>query len=85
MYLQAREVIDYLRALDVVERVSPQQGDEIGAFICERGGYTLFRLLDERPGQFDENYAIGNWHWKLRQARNDGRNHFFEFLNGRRP
>lgn len=41
---------------------------------------SLFIELDERPGQFDSGYASNDWHWKLRQARNDAGNRFFDLI-----
>lgn len=85
----ARTVIRALVALDVTNnRVTPEQGDEIARLFG--GDYRLFNELDERPGAFASPYYHGqegvynpydaNWHWKLRQARNDRRNHFFDIL-----
>ena len=93
-HAKAQEVIDFLLTLCADEtredplgqaghaRISPAQGNRIAAFIAERGGYDLFVELDERPGQFDAG-PNGLWHWKLRQARNDRRNQFFDRLNDR--
>lgn len=92
-YSGAREVINFLRELEPTEpgvvydfvHISAEQGNEIARFIAARGGYDLFVELDERPGRFDGAYASHDWHWKLRQARNDGSNDFFDLLNGREP
>ncbi len=47
--------------------------------MIQRHGITLteFRVLDGKPGRFTES----NWHWKLRQVRNDPRISLFEILN----
>ena len=73
-------VIGYLRELEVADSVSPEQGDAIALVINAHGGRSLFVELDERPGQFDHGYASGDWHWKMRQARNDRRNRFFDLI-----
>jgi hypothetical protein len=84
---------DVIRAVVQVEpeddnghRISPEQGDEI-AHLFE-GDYALFVTLDEKPGLFmspwyhgvDGHHRYDHWHYKLRQARNDARNHFFDIL-----
>lgn len=86
----AQEVIDLLRELipggwnapgkALYTNVTEAQGDQIALWLAERGGYSLFVELDERPGQFDPNYRSTDWHWKLRQARN-GCTQFFDILN----
>jgi hypothetical protein len=86
MNLEAEQVIEFLRALEPavtepLSRISQVQGEQIAAFIRDRGGYSLFVDLDERPGRFDYAYASDDWHWKLRQARN-GCREFFNILNG---
>lgn len=80
----AEEVVEFLRELEPAHadpsRISQEQGEQIAEFLHERGGYKLFVELDERPGQFDHAYARGDWHYKLRQARN-GCREFFAILN----
>lgn len=90
MTTEAMEVIEFLCALEPFDkadersasysRISAEQGEAIAAFIHDRGGYSLFIELDERPGQFDHRYVTGEWHWKLRQARN-GCREFFAILS----
>lgn len=88
---EPRDVIRALVALEPTEttsitHISPEQGNEIARLF--EGDYSLFVKLDEQPGLFtspwyhgvDGVYDYNGWHWKLRQARNDRRNHFFDIL-----
>lgn len=88
-YTGAERVIDALKLIEVgkdadtgFSRITVEQGNEIARIIAAEGGYAVFNMLDERPGQFDGNYSATNWHWKLRQARNDRNNDFFAILAG---
>lgn len=87
----ARTVIRALVELEPGEvdghRLSPEDGDWIAELFD--GDSALFYELDNRPGRFASEFYHGvpgastydsGWHWKLRQARNDRRNHFFEIL-----
>lgn len=49
--------------------MDPDRQEILEAF--EGASYEAFRLLDEEPGQFDENYRQTNWHRVLRAERND--------------
>ncbi len=70
---QARAVIDKLTAID--------GWDEQAVLDAVTGiGYDMFQQLDEKPGYYDGDYAGGNWHWKLRRARNSAPD-FFEAIN----
>ena len=40
----------------------------------------MFQQLDEKPGYYDGDYAGGDWHWKLRRARNQAPD-FFDAIN----
>lgn len=60
----AQRVIDELTALDGY--------DEQAVLTVLTGiGRFLFLALDGKPGQFDGDYNRGDWHWKLRRARNN--------------
>lgn len=78
MFTEAEKIIEQLTALDVEDQVTQLQGEAIAAMFD--GDRSLFIELDERPGQFDGSYASGDWHWKLRQARN-GCRRFFDVFN----
>lgn len=88
---RTRTIIRALVALEPAEgglskRITPEQGNEIARLF--EGDYSLFVKLDEKPGLFtspwyhgvEGEYDYNGWHWKLRQARNDGANHFFDIL-----
>lgn len=89
--MNARAVIRTLVALEpaVLEpysRISNFQGEFIASLF--EGDFTLFAELDERPGAYTSPYYHGidghhrynDWHWKLRQARNNCPR-FFDILN----
>jgi hypothetical protein len=79
MHDEALRIIEQLAELDVDGRqVTQLQGEQIAAMFG--GNMSLFIELDERPGQYDPGYASGDWHWKLRQARN-GCSRFFDVFN----
>ena len=72
-YDAARAVIDKLTAIDgykMAEVIEAVTGI----------GTDLFIQLDEKPGYYDGDYAGGDWHWKLRRARNQAPG-FFEAIN----
>ena len=72
-YDDARAVIGKLTAIDGY--------DEQAVIDVITGiGYDLFQQLDEKPGWYDGNYAAGDWHWKLRRARNQAPD-FFEAIH----
>jgi len=72
-YDNARAVIGKLTAIDGY--------DEQAVIDVITGiGYDLFQQLDEKPGWYDGNYAAGDWHWKLRRARNQAPD-FFEAIH----
>jgi hypothetical protein len=74
--------MDYALAMSTIERLQAIDGyDEAAVVEVVTGlGYSTFVELDERPGQFDHNYAESGWHWKLRRARNSAPT-FFDALN----
>jgi hypothetical protein len=88
-------IIRYLAALEPADdsssykRITPEQGNDIARLF--EGDINLFRELDEKPGHYMTAYYHGVegmtgynvWHYKLRQARNDPRNQFFDILAGR--
>ncbi len=72
-YDDARVVIDKLTAIDGY--------DEDAVLDVITGiGFDMFQQLDEKPGYYDGDYAGGDWHWKLRRARNQAPD-FFEAIN----
>ncbi len=72
-YDDARVVIDKLTAIDGY--------DEDAVLDVITGiGYDMFQQLDEKPGYYDGDYAGGDWHWKLRRARNHA-SEFFDLIN----
>ena len=74
-YAEANAVIRKLTAIDGY--------DEQKILDAVNGiGYDLFQQLDEKPGYYDGDYAGGNWHWKLRRARNSA-SIFFETINSK--
>jgi hypothetical protein len=88
----ARSIIHALVDLDPAgdgpyKNITAEQGDQI-AFLFD-GDFDLFRQLDEQPGRYTSPYYHGvdgehgysHWHYKLRQARNDTDNRFFDILN----
>jgi len=68
------------------KRITSEQGDAIARLFD--GDFELFRKLDEQPGLYtspfyhgvEGDYSYDSWHYKLRQARNDASNMFFEIL-----
>ena len=86
-YTGAENVIEALKLIPVgkdpvtgFSRITIEQGNLIARLVAQNGGIATFIELDERPGQFDGNYSATGWHWKLRQARNDSRNDFFDII-----
>lgn len=76
-YVDAQQFINKLRAMPVEHAITQEQGEHIAWLL--HGDRSLFIELDERPGQYDADYASSGWHWKLRQARNSCRR-FFDIL-----
>lgn len=74
-----QERIEQLRELDVEDGVTQLQGEGIALLFDT---FEQFRELDEQPGSYDGDYPSGNWHWKLRQARN-GCAAFFDIINAK--
>ena len=72
-YDSARAVIDQLTAIDGYD-------EQAVTGVITGIGYDLFQQLDEKPGYYDGNYAAGDWHWKLRRARNQAPD-FFDAIN----
>lgn len=82
-------IVEELAALECPSRLTP---DDYEAVICilEKHGATRgdFTMLDEKPGYFGYEYPVTladgtrvmrEWHWKLRQTRNN-ENRLFEVL-----
>lgn len=79
----ARSVIEALTQIepettDPYKKISEEQGEQIAALF--EGNIGLFIELDERPGKYTTIAPIDDWHYKLRQARNNCRR-FFEILS----
>ena len=72
-YDSARAVIDQLTAID-------GYNEQAVIDVITGIGFDLFQQLDEKPGWYDGDYASGDWHWKLRRARNQAPE-FFEAIN----
>ena len=72
-YADIRALIDKLTAIDGYD-------EEAVLDVITGIGYDLFQQLDEKPGWYDGNYAAGDWHWKLRRARNQAPG-FFDAIN----
>lgn len=74
-YDQAYAVIAQLTELEVPGgRVSQELGERIAAMFA--GDVSAFTMLDSQSGRFPDPY---DWHWKLRQARNNTAG-FFDLL-----
>lgn len=71
------------------KRITTEQGNAIARLFG--GDFGLFQKLDEQPGLYaspfyhgiEGDYGYDSWHYKLRQARNDASNQFFDILSGR--
>lgn len=74
---------DYDEATKVIEKLQAiEDYDEAQVLEVIHGiGYDIFQVLDEKPGYFGYDYrSNGEWHWKLRRARNSAPT-FFEVIN----
>lgn len=84
-YEAGLNIVHKLCDLEVKDgKVTTDTAAEIGRMfkgVRDKGG--VFRYLDEKPGSYGYNIGGKEWHWKLRQARN---NHpiFFDILSGRK-
>jgi hypothetical protein len=67
----AHSVITALAGIepDPSGRISTDQGASIATLFD--GDIELFIELDERPGAYEHIAPVDDWHYKLRQARNN--------------